>query len=65
MLVLTRGLDESLILNNGEIELVVLGVKGNQVRIGIKAPRSVSVHRKEVYVRLQQDSDSSVGNEAA
>lgn len=52
MLVLTRCVGERLIINNGEIQLNVLEVKGNQVRIGINAPKHVSVHREEIYDRI-------------
>lgn len=52
MLVLTRSVGERLIINNGEIQLNVLEIKGNQVRIGINAPRHVSVHREEIYERI-------------
>lgn len=55
MLVLTRAVGERLIINNGEIQLNVLEVKGNQVRIGIEAPKHVSIHRKEVYDRIKTD----------
>lgn len=52
MLVLTRSVGERLIINNGEIQLNVLEIKGNQVRIGINAPKHVSVHREEIYERI-------------
>jgi carbon storage regulator len=56
MLVLTRSVGERLIINNGEITLSVLEVKGNQVRIGIEAPRHIAVHREEIYNRIQSES---------
>lgn len=56
MLVLTRSIGERLIINDGEIKLSVLEVKGNQVRIGIDAPRDVSVHREEVFERIRAES---------
>ena len=56
MLVLTRSVGERLIINDGEIKLSVLEVKGNQVRIGIDAPRDVSVHREEVFERIRAES---------
>lgn len=51
MLILTRRIGESIIIQD-DIEVVVLAVKGNQVRLGIQAPDSVSVHREEIYSRL-------------
>ncbi|HAG62138.1 MAG: carbon storage regulator [Legionellales bacterium] len=56
MLVLTRSIGERLIINDGEIKLSVLEVKGNQVRIGIDAPRDVSVHREEVFERIRSEN---------
>ncbi len=56
MLVLTRSVGERLIINDGEIKLSILEVKGNQVRIGIEAPRHISVHREEIYNRIQAEN---------
>ncbi|APZ42243.1 carbon storage regulator CsrA [Acidihalobacter ferrooxydans] len=53
MLILTRRVEETLIIGD-DIAITVLGVKGNQVRLGIKAPRDVAVHREEVYQRIQK-----------
>ncbi len=62
MLILTRRNGESVIIGD-DIKIKVLGVKGSQVRLGIEAPGSVSVHREEIYERIQReqegDSDSS------
>ena len=55
MLVLTRHVGETLVIGD-EITVTVLGVKGNQVRVGINAPKSVAVHREEVYARVVQES---------
>ncbi|MCC6738583.1 MAG: carbon storage regulator CsrA [Planctomycetia bacterium] len=52
MLVLTRGKDEAIVIGDG-IEVVVLEVKGDKVKLGIAAPPSVSVHRKEVWLALR------------
>ena len=57
MLVLTRSVGERLIINNGEIQLNVLEIKGNQVRIGINAPKHVSVHREEIYERINSKEE--------
>jgi len=54
MLILTRRVGESLMVGD-EITITVLGVKGNQVRIGVNAPRDVAVHREEIYNRIQDD----------
>jgi len=53
MLVLTRRIGETLVIGD-DVKVVVLGVKGNQVRLGIKAPKDVEVHREEIYKRIQQ-----------
>jgi carbon storage regulator len=54
MLILTRRVGETLMIGD-DVSIVVLGVKGNQVRLGIAAPRSIAVHREEIYRRIQRE----------
>jgi carbon storage regulator len=56
MLILTRRVGETLMVGD-EVTVTVLGVKGNQVRIGVNAPKDVAVHREEIYQRIQQEKD--------
>lgn len=55
MLILTRRVGETVIIGN-DVRMTVLGVRGQQVRIGIEAPKSVTVHREEIYSRIRNDA---------
>ncbi len=67
MLILTRRAGETVMIGT-DVTITVLGVKGNQVRIGINAPKDVAVHREEIYERIQSEKasgeDSSDGSES-
>lgn len=56
MLILTRRVGETLMVGD-EVTVTVLGVKGNQVRLGVNAPKHIAVHREEIYQRIQQEKD--------
>jgi len=60
MLILTRRVGETLMIGD-DVTVTVLGVKGNQVRIGVNAPKDVSVHREEIYDRIRSERDQKDG----
>ena len=62
MLILTRRIGETLMVGD-DVTVTVLGVKGNQVRIGVNAPKDVAVHREEIYQRIQKERGGSEGND--
>lgn len=59
MLILTRRVGETLMVGD-DVTVTVLGVKGNQIRIGVNAPKDVQVHREEIYLRIQQEKSDQV-----
>jgi len=59
VLILTRRVGETLMIGD-EVKVTVLGVKGNQVRIGVDAPRDVTVHREEIYDRIKKEKEQEI-----
>jgi len=59
MLILTRRVGETVMIGN-DVTVTVLGVKGNQVRIGVNAPRDVAVHREEIFERIKREEQEGV-----
>lgn len=58
MLILTRRVGETLMIGD-DVTVTVLGVKGNQIRVGVNAPKEVSVHREEIYMRIQAEKKAN------
>jgi carbon storage regulator len=59
MLILTRRVGEAVVIGE-EVTVTVLGVKGNQVRIGVNAPKTVSVHREEIFDRIKNEQEAGL-----
>ena len=61
MLILTRRVGETLVIGD-DVNVTVLGVRGNQVRLGVNASKEVAVHREEIYQRIQKENDSDISS---
>ena len=59
MLVVTRGHGDRVFINGQQIKVTILGIRGNQVRLGFEAPKNVSIHREEVYLRIQSEHEET------
>ncbi len=64
MLALSRRINESIVIGN-DIEITVLEIKGEQIKIGITAPKSVPVYRKELYIQIQESNQEAAKNESS
>jgi carbon storage regulator len=62
MLVLARRLNESIMIGD-DIEIVIIDIKGDQVKLGIKAPRKITVHRKEIYQEIKQENIAAISSD--
>jgi carbon storage regulator len=60
MLILTRRVGETVMVGD-DVTVTVLGVKGNQVRLGVNAPKEIAVHREEIYERIKKEQDEAAG----
>lgn len=63
MLALSRKKNEAIVINN-DIEITILDIKGDQVKIGISAPKEVPVYRKEVYVQIQKENEEAMNSDS-
>ncbi len=59
MLILTRKIGETLIIKN-DIIITILSIKGNQIRIGIEAPKNISIYRKEIYIKILKNNKNKI-----
>ncbi|MEJ9229492.1 carbon storage regulator CsrA [Peribacillus butanolivorans] len=64
MLVLTRKSNESIMIGN-DIEITVLAIEGEQIKLGINAPKNVEIHRKEIYLSIQQENNEATKTETS
>ena len=63
MLILTRRVGETLVIGDDDT-VTVLGVRGNQVRLGVNAPKDIAVHREEIYQRIQNEKSGEISSES-
>ncbi|MFJ7977666.1 carbon storage regulator CsrA [Peribacillus sp. NPDC096379] len=63
MLVLTRKLNESIMIGN-DIEITILAVEGEQIKLGINAPKQVEIHRKEIYLAIQEENNEAINTKS-
>ncbi|MBA9026728.1 carbon storage regulator CsrA [Peribacillus huizhouensis] len=63
MLVLTRKRNESIMIGN-DIEITILAVEGEQIKLGINAPKQVEIHRKEIYLSIQQENNEAINTKS-
>ena len=63
MLILTRRVGETLVIGD-DVTVTVLGVRGNQVRLGVNAPKDIAVHREEIYQRIQKEKSGEISSES-
>ena len=63
MLILTRRVGENLVIGD-DVTVTVLGVRGNQVRLGVNAPKDIAVHREEIYQRIQNEKSGEISSES-
>lgn len=63
MLILTRRVGETLVIGD-EVQVTVLAIKGNQVRIGVNAPKEIPVHREEIYERIKKEKEAGIHHHA-
>ena len=64
MLALTRKPGESIVIGN-DIEIKILEINGDQVKLGIEAPRSIPIHRKEIYIQIQESNQEAIDSEGS
>lgn len=60
MLILTRRIGEALVIGDNEVNIIVMGIKGNQIRLGIEAQESISVHREEIFRKVKTEEELGV-----